>query len=207
MSLRIKVIEVRNVPHPNKYHIVDPYLSMQLSSGILKQRTRVIDNSSDPIWNEEFTFPLVNLSTDVLNCSLIDRNVFSEDQDLAKVDVHVSDIPHDAYTLDRFYDMQSLYPSNKTTQIHLILKLVTGPPPQVNPMMAPMMGPQQPQMNSNMMMMMQNPMMNPMMGVNPQMMGNQMNQMNPQMMGSSMMNTNTMGMQQQNWGPYRYPGQ
>ena len=206
MSLSVQVIEVKNVPQPKKYHIVDPYLSMQLPSTNSRQKTRVIDNSIDPIWNEKFIFPLVNLSTDVLKCSLIDRNVFSQDQDLAKVDVHVSDVPQ-GEILDKFYDMQSLYPSDKTTQIHLQLELITGPQPQVNPMLTQMMGPQQQQMNRNLMMM-QNPMMNPMMGVNPQMMGNSMNQMNPQMMGNSMMNqmnTNPMmGMQQQMWSPYRY---
>ena len=218
MSLWIQVIEVKNVPQPDKYHIVDPYLSLQLSSALQIQKTRVIDNATDPVWNQEFTFPLVNLSTDVLKCALIDRNIFGEDSDLAKVEVHVSDVPQ-MDTLDKFYDMQSLYPSDRTTQIHLKLKLITGPQPSVNPMMAQMIA-QQP-MNPNMMML-QNPMMNPqMMGVNPQMMGNSMNQMNqmnpqmmsvnPQMMGNSMnqMNPQMMGnsMMNQMWSPYRYQGQ
>ena len=208
MSLWVNVISVKNIPQPDTEQIVDPFVSLQLSSALQTQRTRVIENTNEPKFNQEFTFPLVNLSTDVLKCSLIDRKLFGENRDLAKVEVHVSDVPQ-GETLDKTYDMQSLYPSDKTTQIHLNLKLVTGPQPSMTPMMAQMMTMGQMQMNQNQqmmaqnMMMMQNSMMNTqMMGGNPMAAG----QMNAQMMGSSMMNPQMMQMSGQMWPPYRYTG-
>ena len=150
MCLWIKVIEAKDVPNPRKEQIVDPFVLLQLSSSIQSQRTRVIDRSQTPKWNQEFVFPLANLSTDVLKCTMIDRDVFDDDKDLAILNVYVSDIPKND-VLDDFFDMQTLYPFSDTPKLHLRMKLINGPQP-VNQIMTPMM-PNPQIMNANMMMM------------------------------------------------------
>ncbi|EAY13158.1 C2 domain containing protein [Trichomonas vaginalis G3] len=133
MSVWVQCIEARGVPCPDPDDIIDPYVLFRISSSPATQRTNVIDNETNPEWNQELTFPLANLATDVIFVNIYDRNVFGQDKDLASLEVHISNLDTNEVT-DKWFDMISLFPNHIPCQIHLILKFINGPP-MVNPMM------------------------------------------------------------------------
>lgn len=134
MSVWIQCIEAKGIPIPSADEIVDPYAMIRLSSSPIFVRTNVIDNETNPEWNQECTFPLVNIATDVIQITIFDRDVFGQDLELAKLEIHISDIAN-TDIVDKWFDMLPFYPiQNTPCQIHLILKVLNGPT-MMNPMM------------------------------------------------------------------------
>jgi Ca2+-dependent lipid-binding protein len=73
--IHIRVIEGRKIPSTDFVGKSDPYCLLQLSSGNQICRTKVKDNSSEPVWNEDFSFAVHDVSKDVLHVLVKDSDL------------------------------------------------------------------------------------------------------------------------------------
>lgn len=139
MCLLLTVVEAKNVGSGMDLEtdIVDPYVQVRFTNRQI-QRTRVIDNTSSPYWNQEFSFPVTNLATDMINLILKKRNLFDEDEDLAKLEIPLSQISTNE-PQDVWMPMQSIRQISSSTQIHLNFRFTTGPQPSMKLMQPGMM--------------------------------------------------------------------
>ncbi|KAI9261053.1 C2 domain-containing protein [Sporodiniella umbellata] len=56
-TLNVTIIEARKLHGEDLIGKNDPYVELWLDSKY-KQKTSVLDNTNDPVWNQTFTFPL-----------------------------------------------------------------------------------------------------------------------------------------------------
>lgn len=80
MELHIKVLEGMNIKSKDIGDPSDPYATFELLGYPESlQKTRVIDNTRNPKWDQIFRIPLVSLNSDVLAISLWDRDIRTKD--------------------------------------------------------------------------------------------------------------------------------
>ena len=88
-TLNIEVIEANDVPSMNSNGTSDPYIKLYLlgpkpSDKIKEVQTKIIEKTLNPIWNEEFHFPIKSLGTDVLHMSFKDYKTIGKDDPISK---------------------------------------------------------------------------------------------------------------------------
>lgn len=71
-ELHIKAIEANDVPKMDGVGKSDPFLTFELNTTHQKWKTKVIDNTTKPSWNEEFHLPISADLSDVLTITLLD---------------------------------------------------------------------------------------------------------------------------------------
>ena len=93
MQLNLRVLSCSNIPRPEELVPIDPYITFNLSFSKLSQQTRVIDNSFDPVWKQDFKISidpdLVSFGIDI---SLRSRDAFNEDFEIGSVTGIVEDL-------------------------------------------------------------------------------------------------------------------
>ena len=174
MILHLKVVEAVDIPKMDIISKSDPYCIVSLSNSVNRQRTKTIDNTDHPVWNQEFHFPIKHNSNNTpvsISITVYDEDTFSKDDIISSIEIPVND-----YLVGRVYDeWYSLYPAKKVKKggrIHLVVHVA---PKDAKPFQS-----------------LPNSMMNPNM-VNPCMMNPTMSNpalMNPNMSNPAMMNPN-----------------
>ena len=96
-TLNIEVIEANDVPSMNSNGTSDPYIKLYLlgpkqSDKIKEVQTKIIKKTLNPIWNEEFHFPIKSLGTDVLHMSFKDYKTIGKDDPISKYDLQIRDL-------------------------------------------------------------------------------------------------------------------
>ncbi|XP_028622678.1 cytosolic phospholipase A2 delta [Grammomys surdaster] len=91
--LTVKVLEARNLPRADLLSKVDPYVTLQLptASG-RKFKTQTVTNSSHPVWNETFSFLIQSQVKNILELSVYDEDLITEDDVCFKIFYDVSEI-------------------------------------------------------------------------------------------------------------------
>lgn len=82
MQLNIRIISCENIPQPKELRAIDPYISFKLSFDGKINSTRVIDDTSNPIWNSDFEItisPSYNLPSFGIDIFLYCHDPFEED--------------------------------------------------------------------------------------------------------------------------------
>ena len=96
-TLNVQVFEAKDIPSMDKNGKSDPFLRLYLlgpkpDDKIEKVQTQTIKKTLDPVWNEEYHFPIKSLGTDVLHMSLKNYNSIGKDDQISKYDLQVRDL-------------------------------------------------------------------------------------------------------------------
>lgn len=89
--LHVKICEAKKVLKMNLGAFSDPYVTVRLKSQDKKeaQKTQVISNTMDPIWNQEFDF-IVKDPNDILLINMYDEDIKSDDKMMDELEFPVS---------------------------------------------------------------------------------------------------------------------
>ncbi|KAK8865173.1 Protein Aster-C [Tritrichomonas musculus] len=90
--LHVKAIEATDVPKMDIIGQSDPYLVFKLSSSDKTWKTEYKNNTSTPVWNEEFHLPLSKNLDDHLTIELYDKD-FKFDDLISTIVINVNLIP------------------------------------------------------------------------------------------------------------------
>ena len=86
MELHVNAVEASELPNKEFLGHPDTYLALQVTGTSSFQKTCVIENSQNPIWNQEFHFQLKNFEQQKLICSVQAKSV-SEDTCLGTIEI------------------------------------------------------------------------------------------------------------------------
>lgn len=89
MQLHVRVIEAEGLPKMDVFGSVDPYCQLQVNTVQKVERTKTIKNCKHPVWNEEFHFPVHDISTDTLYLLLKDYDRVSNDDPISKAKIPI----------------------------------------------------------------------------------------------------------------------
>ena len=97
LTLNIQVIEGKDVPAMDRNGKSDPFIKLYLlgpkpKDKIGEVKTKIIKKTLNPVWNEEYHFPIKSIGTDVLHMSFKDWNSFGKDDPISKYDLKISDL-------------------------------------------------------------------------------------------------------------------
>ncbi|XP_066474417.1 cytosolic phospholipase A2 zeta [Tiliqua scincoides] len=80
-NLTVKILRARNIKGTDLLSKADCYVELSLpTASPITYRTRVIDNSSDPEWNETFRYRIHNAVKNTLELTLFDEDVLVSDE-------------------------------------------------------------------------------------------------------------------------------
>uniref|UniRef100_A0A8C6YGF4 phospholipase A2 n=1 Tax=Naja naja TaxID=35670 RepID=A0A8C6YGF4_NAJNA len=80
-NLTVKVLRARNIKGTDLLSKADCYVELHLpTASPVIYRTRVIDNSSDPEWNETFQYRIHDAIKNTLELTLFDKDVLISDE-------------------------------------------------------------------------------------------------------------------------------
>lgn len=134
MQLHVRVVEATDIARMD-LHKSDPYCLVSVSSTNDTRRTRTIENTLNPRWNEDFHFNVPNPSMAALRILMRDKDVACDD-DMATLDVQLCSIAP-GQVVDQWYNMLPCKRVKKGGRIHLVLHLAPiGVPPFQGGMMA-----------------------------------------------------------------------
>ena len=96
-TFNIKIIEAKDVPSMDLNGKSDPYIKLYLlgmkpKEKIGEVKTKIRIKTLNPIWNDEFHFPIKSLRTDILHLSLKDYDSFGRDDGISKFDLVINNL-------------------------------------------------------------------------------------------------------------------
>ena len=97
LMLNIQVIEARDVPAMDRNGKSDPFIKLYLLGSKPKEKinevkTKVIKKTLNPVWNEEYHFPIKSIGTDVLHMSFKDWNGIGSDDPISTYDLEMNSL-------------------------------------------------------------------------------------------------------------------
>lgn len=116
MMLHVKVVQIKNLPKVDTTGHCDAYCSLKLGEQSLK--SRMIENSANPLIRQDFHFKVENFTTDKLFIMVYDHDTLSRDDKLCDFEIFVKDLQAGAVT-DKWYNMRPIVKSN--AEIRLML--------------------------------------------------------------------------------------
>lgn len=94
MILHVNAIEAAEVPRMDfGNNPSDPYLLFSLSTSNQTWKTKHINNTETPVWNQKFDIPITTELTDELTVKLFDHDVFSRDDHISTYIFKVREFP------------------------------------------------------------------------------------------------------------------
>ena len=137
MVLHVCAVEARNIPRMEFLAGSDPYMTLQVSTGSAMQRTRVIEDTRSPIWNQEFHFSIQDSTNSFLIAVIKNRSAIGDDPPIAQVKIPLAGMTMFEVT-DRWYDLESLG-ENRCAGAMVRIVLQVAPPghPSFQPLCPP----------------------------------------------------------------------
>ena len=138
MDLHLKVVEARDIPKMDTIGKTDAYVVIRV--GGQQQKTRVIDNSLNPRWDETFHFQNISQSTGIL-LKFYDKDVAADDQ-FGQLELNTNAFAV-GKVVDNWYEIKGI--KKRGGNVHLVIHVApSGAPPFVQQQMpAPGMYPPQ----------------------------------------------------------------
>ena len=101
--VRITIIEAANLPQTDfgGLFAIDPYCVVQVGS---KSKSTKKTSGNNPVWNEEFDFPIEYCQSQMINIDVFDSDKLSEDENLGSVSIDVEHIKEN-HVLNEWYDL------------------------------------------------------------------------------------------------------
>jgi hypothetical protein len=121
MKLTLRVLEACGLAHLNQHDNIYPYCLIQLTRSSQIQRTKVIDRTTNPVWNAEFAFN-VRHQRDSLKIFVKDCSKFRSHSLLATVTLGMKNYKPGA-TIDQWFALTPVKGVKMGGQIHLTLHL------------------------------------------------------------------------------------
>lgn len=122
MLLKVKIIEARNIPNLDIIGKSDPYCMLQMSNSQQVYKTKYINNTSCPVWNEEFKFPVTRQASDVLVVVVKDKDTISADDPIGKYQFSLASLTINQEK-DEWVTLQSMCKYSNAGSLHVSLLL------------------------------------------------------------------------------------
>ena len=122
MRLHVRIVEAEDLPKMDVFGSVDPYCQLQVTTVKKVERTKTIRNNKHPIWNEEFHFPIHDLSTDTLYLLLKDYDKVSNDDPISKIQIPIYTLPKST-VIDKWITMIPVKRVKKGGKLRVVLHL------------------------------------------------------------------------------------
>lgn len=117
--IHIRVVEAQGLPKMDVIGSVDPYCAVSISSLPHPKQTKVIKKNKNPVWNEEFHFPVHDI-TDTIQFVLIDHDTVSNDDPISKISIPVKTFTKST-VVDKWYDMVPFKRVKKGGKLRLVI--------------------------------------------------------------------------------------
>jgi Ca2+-dependent lipid-binding protein len=98
LVLHINLIEATDVPSLDIIGKSDPFCVVQLSSSPQIFRTKVVDNTKHPVWNQTFSIHTKHVESDALYVQMRDDDDSSNDDQISKTKIALSTLNPGAVT-------------------------------------------------------------------------------------------------------------
>jgi hypothetical protein len=120
--LHVFVKKAKDLPKVDLFGKIDAYAVLQVNSSNRLVRTKVIDCSYTPVWEETFLMTVGSAERDILYIRLKDKDQFLPDQNVAKVEVRLKELQY-GYVHKAWYALTPYPGFKKGGQIRLRLQL------------------------------------------------------------------------------------
>ena len=91
MEFHIRVVEASNVPKMDTFNGSDVYCTLKSSAGQTVYKTKVINNTTSPFWNAEFSLPVKDPATDTILIQMYDEDSVSSDDLIGSLELSLND--------------------------------------------------------------------------------------------------------------------
>jgi len=85
--LKVILLEAENVPKMDVGGWADPFCFLQMAGQKEIMRSKTINNTKHPIWDERFQFRVANKQHDVLHILMKDHDSLSADDEISKLEI------------------------------------------------------------------------------------------------------------------------
>ena len=107
-EINLHLIKASNLPFADSNGLSDPYCVFSILNTKISKKSRRIDKSLNPEWDDYFSIPIQSLNSDVLRIEVIDWDKIGKHKKLCKKDFIIKDynpgsVYHSTYTLIPFY--------------------------------------------------------------------------------------------------------
>ena len=119
MKVHLKIIEGKEIPIMDVGGTCDGYC--KINFGKQKAQTRIIDNSLNPRWRQEFHFDIVDIINDFLFIQLYDHDTIGRDEIISDLSIRLDELKP-GEILDKWFSMNPIV-KKTTPKIHLIIHL------------------------------------------------------------------------------------
>lgn len=122
MELHIKVLEAADIPSADVLSHSDGYIKITTSTSSQVWRTKVVDDSSHPVWNEEFHIPITSSMKDVVTFTLMDKDSVTRDDEISQRDFPVTSFPP-GKIIDDWWQFQPMKGFKSGGKVRLVFHL------------------------------------------------------------------------------------
>ena len=99
-------------------------LGIKQKEKIGEVKTKIIKKTLNPIWNEEYNFPIKSLGTDVLHLSLKDWDSFGKDDPISTYELKISSLPF-GIVMDEWINFVPVQGVSKGGKVHIIYHIAS----------------------------------------------------------------------------------
>jgi len=123
MQLNLRVVEARGIPKNDILSESDPYCLVQISGTSDVHKTKIVNNTSSPVFLQEFKLVIPDVRNS-LHLLVRDDDTFSADDSIGKLELIISSIPYDQI-IDKWYPLRPSEGIDNAGEIHLVLHLAS----------------------------------------------------------------------------------
>ena len=119
MKVHVRIIEAKDLPVVDVNGTCDGYCKIQF--GKQKAQTRVIDNSLNPRWRQQFSFDILDFQQDYLFIQLYDHDKVGKDDLISNLEIYPQTI-QPGMIINQWYNMNKII-KKTSPMIHLMIHL------------------------------------------------------------------------------------
>ncbi|KAG9299503.1 hypothetical protein G9A89_020674 [Geosiphon pyriformis] len=119
-ELSVNVVEARSLSNKDVLSKSDPYVELWIDEKY-KNRTKTIDNSLNPVWNENLKFNIHNQRKRTLHIRVLDEDVATPDDTIGSAKVDLEEV-FEKGRVDRWFKLPALFGLSSHGEVHLILE-------------------------------------------------------------------------------------
>jgi Ca2+-dependent lipid-binding protein len=122
-ELHLRCVAARGLPNADVIGKSDPFCVISLSCSRQLWRTQVVNNSANPVWNEDFHLQIADPSKDILQITVKDNDDTSDDDALSRFRIDLQTVPIGELQ-DKWVDLDTLVAKQAGGQFHYLLQIL-----------------------------------------------------------------------------------